>query len=77
MRVEVALQAPCHAKSKHVNLKSVSIGIDSSHVAFKFATCRVEKFALVVKIVRLKVLREHSPGTRPRVLNQGMVIKNK
>ena len=77
MRVEVALQAPCHAKSKHVNLKVKSIGIDSSHVAFKFATCGVEKFALVDKMLRLKVLREHSPGTRSRILNQGMVIKNK
>ena len=76
MRVEV-LQVPCHAKSKHVNLNSKSIGIDSFHVAFKFATCGVEKFALVVKMLRLKVLRGHSPDTRPRILNQGMVIKNK
>ena len=59
------------------NLKLVSIGIDSFHVAFKFATCGVEKFALVVKMLRLKVLREHSPGTRPRILNQDTVIKNK
>ena len=56
---------------------TTSIGVDGFHVVFKFSTCGVEKFALVVKMLRLKVLREHSPGTRPRILNQGMVIKNK
>ena len=37
-------------------------GIDSFHVAFKFATCSVEKFAQVVKMLHLKVLCDHSPA---------------
>ena len=41
----------------------------------KLANCGVKKIALVVKMLRLKVLREHSPGTRSRILNRGMVIK--
>ena len=49
---------PCHAKSKHVNLNSKRIGIDGSHVALQLATCGVEKFSVVVELLRLKVCRE-------------------
>ena len=42
---------------------------------YNFATCSIEKFALVVKMLRLKVWHEHSPDSRPPFQHRGVVIK--